>query len=61
MWEVRKLERSDMWDVINKQLVVAWPARDWVDEGTAQTMCDVFNARDYPEEFMTGVSNDGTT
>jgi hypothetical protein len=34
-----------------------WPVgserKDYVDEGTAQTMCDLFNARDYPEEFHT--------
>lgn len=31
-----------------------WPVRmndNFADRGTAQMMCDVLNARDYPEQF----------
>lgn len=38
-----------------------WPfgLHEFVDEGTAVTMCDFFNARDYPEHFnqVTPVTN----
>ncbi len=37
------------------------PAPDgFVSEGTAITMCDVLNARDYPEQFSKELTNVGS-
>lgn len=48
-------ERAD-----GTEVMTYWPPghTTFVDLGTATTMCDVFNARGYPEEFMTGVTDD---
>lgn len=70
MWEVVESVSESKWFLIRYDLRqemrgYIWPiptAADpgWIySSGTAQTMCDIFNARDYPEEFagVTPVTN----
>lgn len=55
MWRVQRFYNTELYYCLDPDAGRGWPPglelQDNVDLGTAVTTCDIFNARDYPEEF----------